>query len=144
MHRMKCLWTFNTRNKLKIRAFKATIETVLLYGSKCCTLDSKLKKLIDGCYTRLLRMYQNSSWKSKASNEKLYNGSPKATNIISERMLNLAGPCIRHKEEMAHNLIICTHTHTHEEKEEEVVGSLSLYRLYKFRLGLSTSMKYNM
>ena len=51
-------------------------------------------------------MAQNISWKSKTSNEKLYNGSPKATDIISERMLNLARHCIRHKEEMAHNLIL--------------------------------------
>ena len=51
-------------------------------------------------------MAQNISWKSKTSNEKLYNGSPKATYIISERMLNLAGHCIRHKEEMDHNITL--------------------------------------
>ena len=55
-------------------------------------------------------MAQNIYWKSKTSNEKLYNGSPKATDLISERMLNLAGHCIRHKEEMAHNLIMWTPT----------------------------------
>ena len=43
---------------------------------------------------------------NKTSNEKLYNGSPKATDIISERMLNLVGSCIHHIEEMAHNLIL--------------------------------------
>ena len=69
-------------------------------------LDSKLRKRIDGCYTLLLRMAQNISWKSKTSNVKLYNESPKATDIISDKFLNLAGDCIRHKEEMAHNLII--------------------------------------
>ena len=53
-------------------------------------------------------MAQNISWKSKTSNAKLYNGSPKATDIISERMLNLAGHYIRHNEEMAHNLILWT------------------------------------
>ena len=97
-------------NKFEIRAFKATIETVLLYGSQCWTLDNKLRKRIDGCYTHLLRMAQNISWKSKTRNEKLYNGSPKATDIISKIMLNLDGHCIRHKEEMAHNLILWTPT----------------------------------
>ena len=85
-------------NQLKIRAFKATVETVLLYGSQCWTVDSKLRKRIDGCYTRLLCMAQNISWKSKTNNEQLYNGLPKVTDIISERMLNLAGHCVRHKE----------------------------------------------
>ena len=55
-------------------------------------------------------MAQNISWKSNTSNEKLYNGSPKATGIISEIMLNLAGHCIRHKEEMDHNIIRWTPT----------------------------------
>ena len=53
---------------------------------------------------------QNISWKSKTNNEKLYNGLPKVTDIISERMLNLAGHCVRHKEEMAHNLVLWTPT----------------------------------
>ena len=51
-------------------------------------------------------MLQNISWQSKTRNQKLYNESPKVTDIISERMLNLAEHCIRHKEEMAHNLIL--------------------------------------
>ena len=55
-------------------------------------------------------MAQNISWESKTNNEKLYNGLPKVTDIISERMLNLAGHCVRHKEEMAHNLVLWTPT----------------------------------
>ena len=119
MHRMKRLWTSNMSNQLKIRAFKATVETVLLYGSQCWTVDSKLRKRIDGCYTRLLRMAQHISWKSKTNNEKLYNGLPKVTDIISERMLNLAGHCVRHKEEMAYNLVLWTASigRPHEERE---------------------------
>ena len=80
------------------------------YTYQCWTVDSKLRKRIDGCYTRLLRMAQNISWKSKTNNEKLYNGLPKVTDIISKRMLNLAGHCVRHKEEMAHNLVLWTPT----------------------------------
>ena len=68
----------------------------------------------------ILRMSQNISWKSKTNNEKLYNDLPKVTDIISERMLNLAGHCVRHKEEMAHNLVL------YEEREEEDVSSLHL------------------
>ena len=55
-------------------------------------------------------MAQNISWKSKTNNEKLYNSLPKVTDIISERMLNLAGHSVRHKEEMAHNLVLWTPT----------------------------------
>ena len=100
----------NMRKQLKILAFKTTVETVILYGSQCWTLDSKLRKRIYGFYTHLLRMAQNISWKNKISNEQLYNGSPIAKFIISEIMLNLAGHCIRHKEEMTHNIIVWTPT----------------------------------
>ena len=115
---MKRLWTSNMRNKLKIRAFKATVETVILYGSQCWILDSKLRKLIDGCYTRLLSIYtyvyiyiyiyiwfriSPGKVKQARTNQTIWiNGSSKATDIISDRMLNLAGHCIRNKEEMTH------------------------------------------
>ena len=79
--------------QVKYPGLQATVETVLLYGSQYWTLDSKLRKRIDGCSTRLLRMAQNISWKSNTSNEKLYNGSP--TDIVDERMLYLAGQCIQ-------------------------------------------------
>ena len=73
-------------------------------------------------------MAQNISWKSKTNKEKLYNGLPKVTDIISERMLNLAGHCVRHKEEMAHNLVLWMASigRPHEEREDEDVSSLHL------------------
>ena len=56
-------------NSLKIRTFKATIEPILLYGSECRTIDSSMRKQIDGCYTRLIRMATNiGSWKDKVNN----------------------------------------------------------------------------
>ena len=53
------------RYKLKIREFKVNIDIVPSYGSQCWTLASKLRKRIYGVYTRLLRMAQNISWKTK-------------------------------------------------------------------------------
>ena len=65
-----------------------------------------LEKRINGCYTKLLRMVLNVSWKDKWSNKKLYNDMPNITNIIATRRLIIAGHCIRHKEEAkGHNLI---------------------------------------
>ena len=50
-------------------------------------------------------MVLNVSWKDKWSNKKLYDDMTKITNIIAIRRLSIAGHCIRHKEEAAHNLI---------------------------------------
>ena len=50
-------------------------------------------------------MVLNVSWKDKWSNKKLYNDMPRITNIIATRRLSIAGHCIRHNEEAAHDLI---------------------------------------
>ena len=44
-------------------------------------------------------------WKYKWSNEKLYNDMQQINNIIATLRLSIAGHCIRHSEEAAHNLI---------------------------------------
>ena len=67
---------------LKIRTFKVTVEPILLYGSETWTINVSLRKKIDGCYTRLLRMASNISWKEKLTNDKLYRGMPKISEII--------------------------------------------------------------
>ena len=52
-------------NSLKVRTFKATIEHIILYGSEFWIIDFTMRKQIDGCYTRLLRMATHISWKDK-------------------------------------------------------------------------------
>ena len=69
-----------------------------LYGSETWTINKSLEKRINGCYTKLLRMVLNVSWKDNWSNKKLYNDMPKITNIIATRRLSIAGHCIRHNE----------------------------------------------
>ena len=62
-HKMKTIWKSKLRRKIKIRVFKATVESVRLYGCQTWTIDKTLEKRIDGCYTRMLRMVLNISWK---------------------------------------------------------------------------------
>ena len=58
-HKLKKMWKSDLRRGLKIRLFVATVESILLYGSETWTLTESLKKCIDGCYTRMLRMALN-------------------------------------------------------------------------------------
>ena len=74
IHKMKLIWNSKMRNQLKIRTFKVTIEPILLYGSECWTIDGLIRKKIDCCYTGLLRMATNTSWKEKLTNDQLYKG----------------------------------------------------------------------
>ena len=103
---MKSIWNSKIENSQKIRTFKAIIELILLYGSKCWIIDSKMRKKIDGCYTRLLRMATNISWKYKVTNTQLYRDMPKISEAITHKRLQLAGHGIRHTDELVHNLML--------------------------------------
>ena len=64
-HKMKKLWKSNLAKTPKIRMLKVTIETNLLYGSETWTINKSLEKRMNRCYTKLLHMVLNVSWKDK-------------------------------------------------------------------------------
>ncbi len=82
------------------------IESVLLYGAETWTVTKDLEKTLNGCYTRMLRMASNVSWKDHMTNEELYGDLPPVTLKIRQRKLRLAGHCWRHKEEIASDLVL--------------------------------------
>ena len=82
IHKIKSIWNSKMNISLKIRTFKVTVKPILHYGSETWTINISLRKKIDGCYTRLLRMASNISWKKKLTNDKLYRGMPKISKII--------------------------------------------------------------
>ncbi len=105
-HKLKMIWSSKLTRELKVRLFVATVESVLLFGAETWTLTKSMKKQLDGCYTRLLRMAVNVTWKDHISNEDLYMELPRVSDKVAQRRLRLAGHCIRHKEEVASDLVI--------------------------------------
>ena len=105
-NKMKKLWKSRIRDSLKVRIFRATIETIYTYGAETWTTTKTMNKRIDGCYTRLLRMALNISWKDKINNITLYNGLSRISEVIKERRLKLAGQLMRCNNEMAHKLVL--------------------------------------
>ena len=71
-HKLSKIWKANLTRTDKIKLFQATVESVLLYGSETWTITSKIRKMLDGCYTRLLRTALNVSWKAHMTNQDLY------------------------------------------------------------------------
>ena len=102
IHKIKSIWNSKMENSLKIRTFKATIEPIL-YGSECRIINSTMRKKIDGCYTRLLRMTTNISWKYMVTNTLMYRGMPKISEVINQ-IFRLPGHCVSHTDELALNL----------------------------------------
>ena len=41
--------------QLGILSYTALVESVLLYGSETWTMTKRLEKMVDGCYTRMLK-----------------------------------------------------------------------------------------
>ena len=110
-HKLQKIWKSNLRRGLKIRLFVATVESILLYGSETWTLTEALKKKIDGCYTRMLRMALNIDWRSHTTNKEVYGHLPKATMKIQERRMRLAGHVHRHPELVANRLLLWEPNH---------------------------------
>ena len=64
-HKMKKIWKSNVNKALKTRLFLSTVESVLLYRSEIWTVDVKMKKKIDGCYTKMLRKLARNGLKQR-------------------------------------------------------------------------------
>ena len=96
LHGMTKVWKWQLGNDLKRRLFVATIESVLLYGAETWTLTVKQEKLLDGAYTRMLRMALNVSWQDHVRNVDLEAGLPRVSEKIRKRRMELASHCVRH------------------------------------------------
>ena len=82
-HQLKTTWKSGMRRDLKIRVFRATVESVLLYGSEAWTISQSMTKRINGCYTRMLRMALNIRWPQIINNSDLYGNIPKPSVMIA-------------------------------------------------------------
>ena len=82
LHSLKKVWKSSMNKELKKSLFLATVEATLLhvYGCEARTLHAlttKEQNSLDGCYTRMLRMAKNVSWREKVRNEVLYGNLPR-------------------------------------------------------------------
>ncbi|XP_068680522.1 uncharacterized protein [Montipora foliosa] len=92
------IWCSRIKTSTKIRIFKSTVETILLYGCESWTMTKTLVKKVDGAYTRMLRRVKSVSWRAHMSNEQLYGPIPKLSATIKRKRLTLAGHVSRHNE----------------------------------------------
>ena len=96
---MRKVWTSKLPRATKIRLFRATVESVLLYGSETWTLTKKLEKNVNGCYVRMLGTALNEHWQQHMNNQELYESLPRVTETIRARRLRLGSHSARHNED---------------------------------------------
>ena len=68
-------------------------------------LDDHDGEIENSCYTRMLRMALNVSWKQHIPNIQLYGELPSISTKVQQRRIQLAGHCVRHDDEVANKLV---------------------------------------
>ena len=110
-NKMSTIWKSNLSMSIKVKFFRAAVESILLYGSEGWTLNNKLEARLDGCYTRLLMMVKNLNWKNHPSREQIYGDIPKISEVVRYRRLNFAAHCARRLDEPVSGLVFWNPTH---------------------------------
>ena len=112
-HKERKIWSSTLSKRINIGLFIATVESVLLYGAETWTITKTMKKQLDGCYTRMLRMALNVSWKQHITNIQLYGELPPVSTKVQQRRIRLAGHCVKHEDEVANKLVLWQPTDGH-------------------------------
>ena len=106
LNKLDKIWKSNIDVNLKVLLFRATTETILLYGSQTWALTVAEEKHLNGTYTRMLRKVKNISWSDKVDNKTLYGKIKPICWTIKERRLRLAGHIQRDKSSPAHKTVL--------------------------------------
>ena len=96
---------------MKRSFFQAAVTSILLYGCTTWTLTKRLKKKLDGNYTRMLRAILNKPWRQHPTRHQLYGHLPPLTKTIQVRRTRHAGHCWRSRDELIRDVLLWTPTH---------------------------------
>ena len=94
-NKLERIWKSNLNRDLKLKIFRACVESILVYNSETWTLTKVMEIKIDGLYTKLLRRVLNVSWRDHVSNQELYGNLPSLSSTIRQRRLRFVGHCFR-------------------------------------------------
>ena len=98
--------THTHAHTMKCSFFLAAVVSILLYGCTTWTLTKRLKKKLDGNYTRMLRAILNKSWRQHPTRHQLYGHLPPITKTIQVRRTRHAGHCWRSKDELISDVLL--------------------------------------
>ena len=104
---------------MKRSFFQAAVVSILLYGCTTWTLNKRLKKKLDGNYTRMLRAILNKSWRQHPTRHQLYGHLPPITKTIQVRRTRHAGHCWRSKDELISDVLLWTPAHMAKQKQDD-------------------------
>ena len=95
-------------DKMKRSFFQAAVVSILMYGCTTWTLTKRLKKKLDGNYTRRLRAISNKSRRQHPTRHQLYGHLHPTTKTIQVRRTRHAGHWWRSKDELISDVLLWT------------------------------------
>ena len=104
--RLTIIWKSEPTDKMKRSFFQAAVVSILLYGCTTWTLTKRLKKKLDGNYTRMLRAILNKCWRQYPTRHQLYGNLPPITKTIQVRRARHAEHCWRSKDELVSDVLL--------------------------------------
>ena len=114
INRLLIVWKADLTDKIKRSFFQAAVVSILLYGCTTWTLTKRLKKKLDGNYTRMLRAILNKSWGQHPTRHQLYGHLPPITKTIQVRRTRHSGHCWRSRDELISDVLLWTLTYGRE------------------------------
>ena len=109
--KLSIIWKSNLTDKMKRSFFQAAIESILLYGCTTWTLTKRLKKKLDGNYTRMLRAILNKSWRQHLTKYQVYGHLSPIMKNIQVRRTRFGGHCWRSRDELISDVFLWTPTY---------------------------------
>ena len=79
---------------------------ILLYGYTTWTQGKLMEKILNGYYTRILRVILKKSWRKQPTKEQLYGHLPPITKTIQVRQIRHAGHCWKSKDELTSDILL--------------------------------------
>ena len=106
--RLSIIWKSDLTDKMKCNFFQEAVVSILLYGCTTWTLTKRLKKKLDGNYTRMLRAILKKSWRQHPTRHQLYGHLPPITKTIQVRRARHTGHCWRSKDKLISDVLLWT------------------------------------
>ena len=110
--RLSIIWKSDLTDKMKRSFFQAAVVSILLYACTTWMLTKRLKKKLDGNYTRMLRAIFNKSRRQHPTRHQLYGHLPSITKTIQVRQTRHAGYCWRSRDELVSDVLLWTPTYS--------------------------------
>jgi hypothetical protein len=112
-NKLEKIWKSKLDRTIKIKFFRACVESILSYGSETWTSTQKFEDRINGCYTQLIGRVLDISWRDHQTNKEVYGDIPPLSATLRKRWLQFAGHCLRTMDQQISHLVFWTPKYGH-------------------------------